>query len=150
MKLLVVFSLFMMTSCASWTKSERIADVDKSLSDLRRAIQSSLPLGTRKVTEGGKHFESQYFIVGKKKFLKPLNAKKRYFADILIRGDRRPYSIEITVFKQTKVKSSKVALDSFKDNGTDERIANLIKRRIIKQLSKRREDLNIIDDFRVF
>jgi len=131
-------------------KGARIADVDKPLSSLRRAIQSSLPLGTRKITDGANRFESQYFIVGKRKFLKPLNAKHRYAAEVLIRGDRRPYSVEITVYKQVRSKSSKVTLNSFKDAGTDERIAELIKRRIIKQLSKRREDLNIIDDFRVF
>jgi len=117
---------------------------------LRKAVRNSVPLGTRQVSEGGMRFTSKYFRVGKKSFLKPLNSDVRLFAEIWIRGDRRPYTIEISVIKQKLSQSSQVTLESFQIVGTDQKVGQLIKRRIIKQLSKRREDLNIIDDFRVF
>ncbi|MEO0336834.1 MAG: hypothetical protein AAF202_10585 [Pseudomonadota bacterium] len=149
MKWISLFAFFFITSCASWT-SVRIPDVDKPLSSIRRAIKSSLPLGTRSMSQEGKAMESHYFLVGKKKFLRPIGSKTRYYASVLIRGDRRPYSIEISVTKQIKGQRSLQEVPAFRDDSTDERLAELIRKRILEQLSKRREDLNIIDDFRVF
>lgn len=150
MKTVAAFSLiFLVSGCASWT-TIRIEDVNKPLATISRAVRSSLPLGTQTMSKDGKRFQSKKFTVAKRKFLKPLNSSLRYYADILVRGDRRPYSVEITVFREIRQKGSATSIDSFVRDGTDQKLANLIRKRIIKQLSKRREDMDIIDDFRVF
>ena len=136
------------SGCASWT-TVRIGDVDKPLSTIKRAIKSSLPLGTRTMDREGKRLESHYFLAGKNKFLRPIESDTRFYADVLIRGDRRPYSVEISVFKQIKQRATS-GVGRFETVDPDERLAELIRKRIVEQLSKRREDLNIIDDFRVF
>lgn len=96
-----------------------------------------------------KRLESHYFLVGKTKFLPPINSEKRYYADVLIRGDRRPYSIEISVFHQVMQKTNG-AIGRFETIGQDRKLSEMVRKQIVEHLSKRREDLNIIDDFRVF
>jgi hypothetical protein len=149
MRWTLFLAFLFLASCASWT-TVRIGDINKPLANIRRAIKSSLPLGTRTMDREGKRLQSHYFLMGKTKFLRPINSDTRYYAEVLIRGDRRPYSVEITVIKQIKEKASPSAIGTFEDDSSDERLAELVRKRIVEQLSKRREDLNIIDDFRVF
>ena len=71
----------------------------------------------------------------------------RSYAQVYILGDRRPYVIEVYVNKQRRVSAQS---SEYVDEGSDQEIAKVVYQRIQFQLSKRREDLNIIDDFRIF
>ena len=63
-------------------------------------------------------------------------------------GDSRPYAVEVFVTREKRVLRG----DDFTYAvvGHDSRLAKELAARIQEQLSKRREDRNIIDDFRVF
>lgn len=90
---------------------------------------------------------SNYFVVQGRKFVPAKTAPVRYFAHVYILGDRRPYVIEVYVKRERRASPR---LNDYVEDGADQGLARIIHRRIQQQLSKRREDLNIIDDFRIF
>lgn len=150
-RILFIFLIFFQVSgCASWGSGARLVDIDKPLAQIKRAVLSSVPLGVRKTEEAGLQVYSKYFRAGKSKFIPSHSYKVRNYAHILIRGDRRPYSIEIYVYKEKKGATSEQSASSYIPDGQDENLAKLIRKRIKEQLSKRREGSDIIDDFRVF
>lgn len=145
----LAFSFFILTlaGCASWGSGIRLDPVDRPLNEIQAVVGKSLPLGQRRVEAAGREWFSQYFITKGRSFVAAHTAPVRYYAHVYILGDRRPYSIEVYVKRQRREAPSS---DSYSDDGTDQELAKLIHKRIQFYLSKRREDLNIIDDFRVF
>ena len=148
---LLIFTLFLplvFTGCALSTAS--LDDLDDPLSVIKKAVEDSLPLGVRKVSRNGRTFFSNYYLIARGKYVRAATFKTRYYAKVTILGDGRPYDVNIDVYKELKVgRSDGVTLD-YQYQGSDERQANRLARRISKKLTKRRKDLNIIDDFRVF
>lgn len=120
------------------------------LSHIKRAVLSSVPLGVSEIRKAGMEVYSKNFRKGKKKFLPTAYSDIRNQAIIYIRGDRRPYSIEIYVNREKRVKRAGQKAATFVENGQDESLAKLIRYRIQQQLTKRREDSRNIDEFRVF
>lgn len=127
-----------------------MVDIDKPLAQIKRAVLSSLPLGVRRTEDAGLQVYSKYFRAGKQKFIPSHSYKVRNYAHILIRGDRRPYTVEIYVYKEKKGSASEQSASTYLPDGQDENLAKLIRKRIKEQLSKSREGSDIIDDFRVF
>ena len=121
--------------------------VNRPLADLQHIAAKSLPLGLRKTSPNGREFFSNYFVSTDRKFKAADKAPERKYAQILVLGDSRPYTIQVYVQVERLDKST---LSGYSVVGTDVRIAKVVKKRIQSQLNKRREDLNIIDDFRVF
>ncbi|MCB0406930.1 MAG: hypothetical protein KDD34_01935 [Bdellovibrionales bacterium] len=146
----VFICIFFLVGCASWGGGVRLVDIDKPLTHIKSAVLSSVPLGIRKTEKSGLEIYSKYFRPGGRKFIPSHSWPERYFAHILIRGDRRPYTIEIYVYKEKKAAVSEQSINGYVQVGQDERLAKLIRERVKEQLTKRREDPNIIDDFRVF
>lgn len=127
--------------------SVSISDVDRPLLDIQKIVQRSLPLGLRETSANGREFYSNYFLPKDRRFKPAEKLPERYYAHILVLGDARPYNIQVRVRRQ-KVESVREGI--YRDLGSDQTIAKAIQRRVQDQLNKRREDLNIIDDFRVF
>jgi hypothetical protein len=125
-------------------------DIDKPLAQIQRAIQTSMPLGIRKTERGGTEIYSQYFRASDKKFIPSHSMPERSYALVLIRGGRRPYTVEIFVYNEKRMETPAQSANTYVQTGQDERLASVIRERIKEQLSKRREDPNNIDDFRVF
>ena len=83
---------------------------------------------------------------------------ERAYAKALILGDRRPYSLELTVTIQTRVDDSgfnpqnplDIQTGNFEDNSADEYLAKRIVINIREYLVKRSRNKNLIDDFRPF
>jgi hypothetical protein len=67
---------------------------------------------------------------------------------MIILGDRRPYNIEISVIKEEREVEGEDF--SYYETGHDERLAKQLETALHTRLTKRREELNIIDDFRAF
>lgn len=149
-RIFITFGFLWVSACTSIGDGLRINDVERPLTHIQRAVVNSMPLGLRSTEENGRLFKSKYFKAGDRKFLPAENQPIRYFAQVAVRGDRRPYSVEVYAFKQERIKKGGISDSNFKIVEMDKRLANVIRKRIRDQLSKRREDLNIIDDFRVF
>lgn len=64
----------------------------------------------------------------------------------MILGDQRPYSYEVTVFKETLDKST----GEYEQDGSDKRLGHRIAVAIQDYLVKKLRSKNIIDDFRPF
>jgi hypothetical protein len=126
----------------------KIENLDRPLLDLQAVASKSMPLGLRKTSVNGREYFSQYFIASERKFKPAEKSPVRSYAHIFVLGDRRPYTIQIIVHREklTKVNGS----TAFVETGLDHPVAKVVRSRVVQQLNKRREELNIIDDFRVF
>ena len=127
----------------------RVSDLDRPLLELQQVAAHSLPLGLKSTSANGREFFSRYFVANLKerKFKPAENSPERRFAQILVLGDRRPYTVQIVVHVERRDTDR---AGGYSEVGTDVTAAEVIRRRFSQKLSERREDLNIIDDFRVF
>ena len=139
--------ILLMLGCAH--QGLQLDNMDYPISRIKFAVSKSLPIGKRSETENGREFFSKYFIVSKGKFIPAKSFRKRKHVHISILGDRRPYKINVTVIFQVRVKGDGIS-ESYKTVGEDRPFAKVILRRIRKILSKRRDEGDIIDDFRIF
>lgn len=126
----------------------KINEVDRPLGELRAIVAGILPTGQRAVSPNGRELLSRHFVVEGPEFKPAADALTRYFARILILGDRRPYNIEILVTQEKRVLKNEQF--TYAVTGYSSRLAKELEKRLRTELTKRREDLNIIDDFRVF
>lgn len=147
-----VLVAILLTGCAVLQRkppSIRLTEVEGSLSDLRSAAAAACPLGHRGVSSNGREILSKHFLVSGNGDVRPAgDALERYFASITILGDRRPYEIEVFVAHEKRVLRGDdfvYVIDYY-----DTLLARDISRKLEVELAKRREDRNIIDDFRVF
>jgi hypothetical protein len=125
-----------------------IKDVNMSLGEVKNFIRHVIPLGFRAISDNGREFYSQYFLMDKNSYVPVKDANMRYTARILILNSSRPFDIEIEV--RHEVRRDFNGHISFGDNGYDLRIARQLRDQLKDALAKRRDDLNLIDDFRVF
>lgn len=144
-KTIGLFLIFLLnlTGCATGTVS--IDELNMSLVELHQIATSALPLGKRLESPNGREFYSSYFVVRNGEYKEVEGSSSRGYAIISVLGDRRPYKIEVAVIIETKNSGGE-----FNKSGYDERLARVISRRIQKILYKRRDDRNIVDDFRIF
>lgn len=149
---LVMTSLCLLTGLflISCTHSgSQLEDVDESLSLVLTAVKKSLPVGKREVSENGREFYSEYFLVSKGKFTAAKSLPRRKYAHIKVLGDRRPYTIIVEVIEEVRDGSDGVS-PVYRRSGYDRPFSKVILRRIVKLLSKRRDNSGDIDDFRIF
>ena len=141
------FILFLfITGCT--TGLVALHDLEYPLVDIQKSVDGSIPFGKRKVSLNGREFLSHYFLVKGDKYFRAKNAPVRYFAKVWVLGDRRPYKVEVIVYKEKRRVIDQQA--QYYKTGTQKEIAKRLAKDIQKTLSKRRDKRNIIDDFRVF
>lgn len=141
-------AVFLFLGCSSFYKPLRIDKAHGPFAQIRQIAMQSLPVGLRSSSTNGRELLSQYFLPDKTGYKPAIEAPVRLTAKIIILNERRPYIVEIYVLREERqVVNGRV---SYKVRGQDFRIANKIKEDIQTRLAQRREDLNIIDDFRVF
>lgn len=141
--------VLVMASCSSLYKPLRIDGVEARLALLRKISMKVLPIGMRASSPNGRELFSQYFQPEGQHYKEAIEASTRWTTQIIILGERPPYDIEIYVFKEQRTQEASGRI-VYKVTGQDFRIATLVKSQFQKELAQRREDLNIIDDFRVF
>lgn len=148
---LVICLCFSLAGCATLgnRNSVTVKDIDWPLSELRSIAATVLPTGTRAISPNGRELLSRHFILEGRTGYKPAaDATERYFAQVLILGDRRPYDVEILVTLERRVLRGNQF--TYIVEGYDYKLAKELEVKLRQELTKRREDLNIIDDFRVF
>lgn len=126
----------------------RMREVDASVSELRTIVAAVIPVGLRAVSTNGREIVSRHFVITKDRYKPAADALERYFVQVTILGDRRPYDIEILVSHEKRVlredRFTYVIVDY------DQDLAREIEHKIRAELTKRRDGRNVIDDFRVF
>ena len=146
---------FSLTSCMTTTTGFKLQGLDHPLPDLQKVILKTLPLGKRKINSSGRKFYSHYFSIQGAEFV-ALSSKTpdvRYFAEIIIFGFRRPYTVEVSVYKEKlKIKKNKKKdiRSIYEVIGLEEEKSLLVLKNIEETLSKRPKDRSLIDDFRIF
>lgn len=127
-----------------------LRNVDMALAHIQASVENSLPLGRRKVSPNGREFFSNYFLPdGKKIRAAGKNAKQRFYAQVLVLGDRRPYTVEVLVHRE-RWQGEQNGVKVFERYATDESMAKVVVKRIQKELTKRQKGRDFIDEYRVF
>ena len=121
-----------------------IDDIDKPLQVARSTIKESLPGGPRKVSENGREYDSNYFAPKGPFDVDGSSGTFRETAHVVVLGAGRPYSITVEVFIEKRDGRSYEVI------GRDSARTKELVRRIRTGLSNRREDRNMIDDFKPF
>ena len=136
--------------CASFD-GVTMGELNLALTDIQSAVDRALPTGKRQVSANGREFYSNYFVPRKRRLkAAKKNAKVRFYAHVFVLGDQRPYNIRVVVKRQHRTNSNVGLKRGYSDVGSDQRLAKVVLKRIQRRLAKRRDDRNIIDDFRVF
>lgn len=142
--LMAFFLLF--SSCADVAISEQ----NQSLAQLRGAVLASLPMGKREISVNGREFFSKYYTLKDDIYINADKSRVRFYAHIIILGDRRPYDIQVNVIREFKTSKQDAGRFVYEKDGK----FPLLEKRLIKELryhlAKGRDDRNMIDDFRVF
>lgn len=125
-----------------------IKGIDWPLTDLQSLVVYEMPTGLRTSSPNGREFYSKYFVLDGPKYKAAGDATDRYFATLTVLGDARPYNIEIFVTHEKRV-LRKSGFD-YVESGHNTMLARELEYKLRQELAKRREDRNIIDDFRVF
>jgi hypothetical protein len=125
-----------------------IKNVDWPLQDLCSLVISQLPTGWRITSENGREFYSKHFVLDGPKYKAAGDAVDRYTATVTVLGDQRPYDLEIYVTHEKRVLGQS-GFD-YDEVGHDMTLARELQFKLKQELAKRREERNIIDDFRVF
>jgi hypothetical protein len=142
-----------LSSCANLQKNRpqgvRLKDMEGSLADLRSAAMAALPSGHRAVSPNGREIVSKHFLLSSNGNIRPAgDAQDRYYASVTILGDRQPYDVEFFVIHEKRILKGDnfiYVVDYY-----DTILARDVSRKFEIELAKRREERNIIDDFRVF
>jgi hypothetical protein len=150
MKKFIAFYCFLflmahLVGCTTTPGAVYIENLTLPLVDIQKVIQESLPVGKRIESLNQREYYSEYFVEKGGEFVAATGEPYRRTAQISIFGDRRPYKIEVIVMVERRGSGG-----NYTPVRPDEGMARVITRRIQSTLHKRREDRNIIDDFRVF
>lgn len=143
---ILIFSIFIfcISNCATPGTSS-LTELNYPLVDLQKLCINALPLGKRSESLNSREYYSEYFVTKGGEFESAEGKSTRMTVYIVILGDRRPYRIDIRVPVEKRMSNGQYQLVKY-----DKGLANMISRRMTSALHKRRDDRNIIDDFRVF
>lgn len=123
--------------------------VNKSVVEIRKGIIKALPVKINFASKDSREYKSVPFVRYGTKIKEATVELQRAYALIYIKGARRPYTIEVVVAVEEAQSPNSIQKD-FKVIGYDERIAKIILARLKAYLNQRREDSNLVDDFKVF
>lgn len=149
-----IFALFVLvssliTGCAS---KGSIDDVNLPYTTVKTIVISALPGGLGEQSSNGRTLKSGYFAVARGDVFRSLlssevdSLPERGYAKVVILGERRPFRLDIRAFRQYRDRSTKKYVgDTF-----DKALTVDLVKRIREALANRREDRNVIDDFRAF
>jgi hypothetical protein len=134
--------------CATDPKAAAIKDQNISLMELTHIVKDFIPGGAHVVSANGREYTSEKFIIVGNEYKPSTNDKVRYTCKIEIVNSSRPFNIVISAFRE--VLETRRGTARYLNAGEDLRVANLLKQQLRDRLAKRRDDLNFLDDFKVF
>ncbi len=144
MKLLTWSLLLPVLLIISCSTGQSIQNLNKPLRDLQMVADTSLPVGRKKVSRNGRVFTSKFFVVKEGKWVEHTNENLRHYAEIGVFGNRRPYSMNVNVYSQKRIRGA------FSEPKENEALTRVLTRRVQQTLQGSGLDRNVIDDFRVF
>lgn len=145
---MVLLSFVVGAGCAS-PASRATLPLETSLFAIQKAVEAQLPGGRLKSEGAGREFVSRHLAIsssGKWREASDIDSS-RFQISLVILGDRRPYTIEVTVNKE---ESTNKKNSSYRSVGTDPQLAQQFIARVKEQLAKRQGERDVIDGFRVF
>jgi hypothetical protein len=147
--LLLCFAIFFTMGCST-LGGVALDPLNISLYTIEKAVEASMPRGRRKISQNGREHYSNYFLRHNQKYIDASQMSQREYAKVVVLGDRRPYKIKVLVIKEKRISKPGAIQSEYSMAGTSLAHAKLVGKQILEILSKRQEDGNIIDDFRVF
>ena len=145
-----------LVGCA--TRGENIKDVMLPLAVVRKVVMDNVPGGLQKQSLNGREITGEFFNASN--LDEPTDTSpERARAKITILGSRRPYTINVSVVREKKIKiSSKGPKNGPKNGlsgkyqslGEDSKLAKQVVKRLKEALANRPADINVIDEFRAF
>lgn len=144
-KALLVFALFLTSSIIlqSCATNAPIQNVTLSYNAVKTVTVNTLPAGLRLESSNGRMLTSGYFDPQTLKAAR-YGAKVQAYVVVTILGSSRPYSIDVHAFTEEKTE------DGYVNRGEDLDLTDRLAERLRSALANRREDRNVIDDFRAF
>lgn len=137
---LFILSSAILTSCAN---TATIRDVMLSYNATKTVVVANIPQGVRKESPNGRELTSNYFQIENFQPDKG-TANERAYALVKILGSSRPYNVDVQVYREEKRKGI------WRADGTDSEMTEQLGERLKQALADRREDRNVIDEFRAF
>lgn len=142
---LLVLFIQLTAGLAACTSRPLINDVMVPYGSLKALIASTLPGGVTHESVNGRELRSAYFSPADFNPEAAGDKNERAFADVTILGSSRPYQIDVKVYRQRRGAGGRYSRP-VPDEALAQRLASFIK----ESLAHRREDRNVIDDFRAF
>lgn len=142
---LVLFGVFLSLVLQGCQTKATINEVMLPLAVVRRVILDHVPVGVMEESRNGRTITSDWFdpsdidVPGEDK-------RVRARAVVTILNSRRPYSVNVKVEKQTKLRGQ----SKYRDDGQDRDLTRAVGARLREALANRPADVNVIDDFRAF
>lgn len=138
--------IFFASGCTSFQGAKKVSNLEASLSQIGRAISASFPGGIASQSENGRTFRSGYFDGELDPDFDPKEVRDRYVAQAVILGERRPYDVEMVVYKQSK----KPKTSDFSPAKLSPEYTNKVFKKFKEKLHQGMDGRNFIDDFRAF
>jgi hypothetical protein len=128
--------------------SKFIEELNVPVVSLRSTIVAQLPVSQKSISSNGREIVTRDFCPKGDTFKEGECVNDRYHVEYTVLGDQQPYNIEVLVQHERRV----LEADKFiwKAGIPDDRLTSQMVERLRKELTKRREDRNVIDDFRVY
>lgn len=140
-----LFLFLVLVFCLSGCSTYQIDDVMMSFPAVKVLVSKNLPQGLRRESLNGRHMYSGYFTPGNY-YEDATDLKERAYAEVVINGSSRPYRIDVFVYREQR--ESRVG--RYTKAKKDKKLAEELGAKIRAALADRREERNIIDDFRAF
>lgn len=139
--LFLLFSAFV-TGCQTGAKPG-VTNIMLSYNSVKTILGNHIPQGIREQSSNGRRLLSGYFSPGN--FDEEASeANERAYGIVTILGSSRPYSLSVEVMREKK------SGGDYRSEGRDKSLTKQLTERLRRALADRREDRNVIDDFRAF
>jgi hypothetical protein len=125
-------------------QTAKIQNVMLSLNTVKKTVMSVLPQGMKEESLNGRELTSGYFN-SRNWDEDATDMAERAYAKVLILNSGRPYKLDVNVFREKRQKDG-----TYKSGAVDRKLTKDLVDRLKDALADRREDRNIIDDFRAF
>lgn len=136
-----ILATLVITSCQSVYTVENI---NRPVQTIRAAVKEVLPGGLRRVSENGREHDSYYFPTKGSFDADGSTLSPRSYAHMVILGAGRPYGVSIEIFVEKKQGTT------YQKVGLDLKRAQELGKKLKTALANRRDERNVIDEFKPF
>ncbi len=144
MRSLAILALVIgLSSCATHQEGALLEETPLNMTESRKVVISVIGK-PREISENGRELFSEFYDSRGLDYDPGKSGKERFFTQVLILGDRRPYDIRVIVPVEEKQGRG------FTLVGYDNEKAKRLSEKIKKALNLSRDNRNFIDDFKAY